>query len=224
MRVSDAIVSRMMCRAFLPTPLARALVEDILTLASRAPSGGNLQPWRVWALAGEALASLERKVRDRLAAGEFAEIPTEHFIYPLVPKQPYETRKHLAGEAMYTALGIARDDHSGRMAQIIRNFECFGAPVCLFFAIDRDMQQGQWAELGMLMMNVMLLAREHGLHTAPIGAWSMWHRTVREHLRMPDELMLYCGMGIGHADPANPVNDIRSPRAPLSEFSVFDGF
>lgn len=224
MHVSEAILSRMMCRAFLPTPVPRCVIEDILERAARAPSGGNLQPWKIWVLAGEPLASLERAVCARIAAGEFAEIPAEHFIYPLIPKEPYESRKFLAGEAMYAALGISRDDHAGRMAQILRNFECFGAPACLFFAIDRDMQPGQWAELGMLMMNVMLLAREVGLHTAPIGAWSMWHRTLRDRLRMPDELMLYCGMGLGHADPEAPVNAICSPRAPLAEFAVFEGF
>ena len=224
MQVSEAILSRFTCRAFLPTPVPRQDIETILNRASRSPSGGNLQPWRVWALAGAPLAFLQAEVKRRMGEGEFAELPPEYLLYPTVPKEPYATRRSDAGEVMYAALGIERDDHAGRMDQVTRNYECFGAPAALFFAIDRDMQQGQWAELGMFINAVMLLAREQGLHTAAIGAWSLWHKTVRAALKLPDELTLYCGMGIGHADLSAPVNAIRQPRADLSDFAVFDGF
>lgn len=224
MQVSEAILSRFTCRAFLPTPVPRQDIETILKRASRSPSGGNLQPWRVWVLAGAPLASLQAEVKRRMSEGEFAELPPEYLLYPTVPKEPYATRRSDAGEVMYAALGIERDDHAGRMDQVTRNYECFGAPAALFFAIDRDMQQGQWAELGMFINAVMLLAREQGLHTAAIGAWSLWHKTVRAALKLPDELTLYCGMGIGHADLSAPVNAIRQPRADLSDFAVFDGF
>ena len=224
MQVSEAILSRFTCRAFLPTPVPRQDIETILNRASRSPSGGNLQPWRVWVLAGAPLAALQAEVKRRMGEGEFAELPPEYLLYPTVPKEPYATRRSDAGEVMYAALGIERDDHAGRMDQVTRNYECFGAPAALFFAIDRDMQQGQWAELGMFMNAVMLLAREQGLHTAAIGAWSLWHKTVRAALKLPDELTLYCGMGIGHADLSAPVNAIRQPRADLSDFAVFDGF
>lgn len=224
MQVSEAILSRFTCRAFLPTPVPRQDIETILNRASRSPSGGNLQPWRVWVLAGAPLASLQAEVKRRMSEGEFAELPPEYLLYPTVPKEPYATRRSDAGEVMYAALGIERDDHAGRMDQVTRNYECFGAPAALFFAIDRDMQQGQWAELGMFINAVMLLAREQGLHTAAIGAWSLWHKTVRAALKLPDELTLYCGMGIGHADLSAPVNAIRQPRADLSDFAVFDGF
>ena len=224
MQVSEAILSRFTCRAFLPTPVPRQDIETILNRASRSPSGGNLQPWRVWVLAGAPLASLQAEVKRRMGEGEFAELPPEYLLYPTVPKEPYATRRSDAGEVMYAALGIERDDHAGRMDQVTRNYECFGAPAALFFAIDRDMQQGQWAELGMFINAVMLLAREQGLHTAAIGAWSLWHKTVRAALKLPDELTLYCGMGIGHADLSAPVNAIRQPRADLSDFAVFDGF
>ena len=224
MQVSEAILSRFTCRAFLPTPVPRQDIETILKRASRSPSGGNLQPWRVWVLAGAPLAALQAEVKRRMGEGEFAELPPEYLLYPTVPKEPYATRRSDAGEVMYAALGIERDDHAGRMDQVTRNYECFGAPAALFFAIDRDMQQGQWAELGMFINAVMLLAREQGLHTAAIGAWSLWHKTVRAALKLPDELTLYCGMGIGHADLSAPVNAIRQPRADLSDFAVFDGF
>jgi nitroreductase len=224
MQVSEAVLSRFTCRAFLPQPVARADLEAILELASRSPSGGNLQPWRVWALSGAPLASLQAEVKRKLGEGEFAELPPEYLLYPTVPKEPYASRRFDSGELMYAALAVERSDHAGRMDQMSRNYECFGAPAALFFAIDRDMQQGQWAELGMFINAVMLLARERGLHTAAIGAWSLWHRTVRAALAMPDDLVLYCGMGVGHADTTAPINAVRQPRASLSDFAVFNGF
>lgn len=224
MQVSDAILSRMTCRAFLPTPVARQDLEDILTLAARAPSGGNLQPWQVWALGGHALAKLKATIHAKLEEGEFAELPPEYLLYPVAPKEPYSSRRFESGEAMYAALNVDHDDPAGRMRQVRWNFDCFGAKTALFFAIDRDMQQGQWAELGMFINSVMLLARERGLDTGAIGAWSLWHRTVRGALGLPDDLMLYCGMAIGHADMSAPVNKLRTPRAPISAFARFDGF
>lgn len=224
MQVSEAVLSRFTCRAFLPRPVAREDIEAILTLGARAPSSGNFQPWRVWALAGEPLTNLQGTVKRKLSEGEFVELPPEYLLYPPVQKEPYATRRFEAGEAMYAALAVGRDDDVGRMKQLYWNYECFGAPAALFFAIDRDMQQGQWAELGMFINSVMLLARERGLHTAPIGAWSLWNRTVREALQMPGDLMLYCGLAIGHADMSAPVNNLHSPRAPLADFAELRGF
>jgi nitroreductase len=224
MHVTEAVLSRFTCRAFLPTKVASKDIEEILTSAARAPSSGNFQPWRVWALCGEPLASLQATVKRKLSEGEFAELPPPYLLYPPTQKEPYATRRFEAGESMYAALNVGRDDHVGRITQVHWNYECFGASTALFFAIDRDMQQGQWAELGMYINSVMLLARERGLHTAPIGAWSLWSRTVREALEMPEDLLLYCGMAIGHADMSASVNNLHSPRAPLSEFATLRGF
>ena len=192
--------------------------------AARTPSGGNLQPWRVWVLTGRPLQDLQARVLQKLEAGQIAQLPPEYLLYPPNQKEPYVSRRFAAGEAMYEALGVERNDHDGRMAQMRCNYECFGAPTALFFAIDRDMQQGQWAELGMFINSVMLLARERGLHTAAIGAWSLWSQTVRQVLPLPDDMMLYCGMGLGRADMAAPVNLLHTPRAGLSDFAEFSGF
>jgi nitroreductase len=198
-------------------------VAAILRGASRAPSGGNFQPWWVWALAGADLAALKADVGAQVAAGRMMEDQLDYLIYP-PDKEPYATRRFRNGEAMYEAMGVARDDWPGRMAQARRNFEFFGAPVALFIGIDRTMLQGQWADLGIFLQSLMLLAREHGLHTAALEAWSLWPRTVREHLRMPDDLMLWCAVALGHADPDAPVNRVRAERAPLQEFAVLRGF
>jgi nitroreductase len=223
MQVSEALNSRFTCRAFLPTPVPQTTVEAILAGAARTPSGGNFQPWWVWALAGAELASLKRIVGEKIAGGQLIDGDFEYLIYP-ADKEPYATRRFLNGEAMYRAIGVARDDAPGRMAQYRRNFEFFGAPVGLFLAIDRTMLQGQWADLGMYLQSVMLLAREHGLHTAAIEGWSLFHRTVRGFIGLPDELMLFCGLALGHADLDAPVNRVRAARAPLCEFATLRGF
>jgi nitroreductase len=224
MDVSLALESRFTCRAFLRTPVAESQVREILSGAARTPSGGNLQPWRVWALAGRRLRDLCNDVTGRLSNGEFAELPMEFMLYPPLMGEPYAERRTRSGELMYDAIGVTRDDGPGQFAQLVRNFRFFDAPVGLFFAIDRSMQQGQWAEVGMYMQSVMLLAREHGLHTAPLAAWAMWRNTVARHLALPDTLMLFCGMALGHADLTHPINNIRQPRAPLETFAELGGF
>lgn len=224
MKVSEALDSRFTCRAFLDKPVPEATVRAILTKAGRTPSGGNLQPWHVWALAGDELAGLKVKVKAKLDQGEFSDGPMEYMIYPPNLKDPYEARRNRVGEMMYQAIGVNQDDGQGRFAQIRRNFEFFDAPVGLFLALDRGSHQGQWADLGMFLQSVMLLAREHGLHTAPLESWAMFHQTVREHTGMSEDMMLYCGIGIGHPDMSHPVNQWRAERASLAEFAEFRGF
>ena len=220
--VSDAMDSRMTCRAFLDTEIKKDIIFEILNKARRSPSGGNLQPWRVWVVSGDPL----RKFKDDIK-GKASENPrgegTEYKIYPPNLKNPYEQRRRDVGESMYGVLDISREDKIGRIQQFMKNFEFFGAPVALFFAIDRNMQEGQWSDLGMFIQSIMLLARESGLHTAPQEAWAIWHKSVGEFLEIPDDLMLFCGMGLGYADPKNPINAFRSEREDVDKFTKFIG-
>ena len=223
MKVSEAIASRKTIRAFKSDPVSRETVESILAAASRAPSGGNLQPWKVYVLLGEARDELIRRVAERRKTKALGEAP-EYSIYPPALTEPYKTRRFRIGEAMYGALGIPREDKMARLAFFSKNWEFFGAPVGLIVTIDRQMQQGQWSDVGMFLQNVMLLAREHGLHTCPQEAWAVWHRIIREYLAVPENEMVFCGMGIGYADENHPVNALVSDRALLEEFvSVKDG-
>jgi nitroreductase len=221
--LAEAIANRFSCRAYLPTPVRRKEVEDILAHASRAPSGGNLQPWHVDAVAGEALEALTMKARDSLAldpAGEGTEFP----IYPSGLPEPWRSRRFANGERLYAALGIAREDRGRRLTQFARNYEMFGAPVGLFFSLDRRFGPPQWAHLGMYMQNVMLLAHERGLATCAQEAWAALHRTVGAFLNLPEERMLYCGMALGRPDLDHPVNRWRSGRVAPDEFATFRGF
>ena len=223
MDVRDAIASRFSCRAFLPTPVPLATVRDILNRAARAPSGGNLQPWRVHALAGASLEGLRARVRPHAPTNPRGE-GAEYSIYPAPLKEPYSTLRYEVGALLYRAIGIPREDRPARYRQYARNFEFFGAPVGLFFSIDRTMGPPQWSDLGMYVQTIMLLARGEGLHTCGIEAWTHWHKTVSIYLNLPNEQMLFCGMALGHADPAAPINQWRAPRTDVDDFAVFSGF
>ena len=223
MNVSTAIQSRMSCRAFLPTPVPESVIVSVLETAKRAPSGGNLQPWLVHVLTGAPLADLLSIIRAKLSAQPAGE-GTEYNVYPPNLHEPYRSRRFKCGEDLYATINIPRENKLARLQQFARNYEFFGAPVALFFSIDRRMGQDQWADVGMFMQNIMLLAREHGLHTCPQEAWAAWHRTVGEFLGLPPEQMLFCGMALGHCDESAPINALRTDRAPLDEFAVLRGF
>lgn len=223
MNVSEAVRSRFTVRAFLEKPVPAETVREILATARQAPSGGNLQPWHVHVLSGAPLrefkALIQRRLQD-LPDGE----GTEYRIYPANLGEPYRGRRYQCGMDLYTSLGIAREDKAARRRQFVMNFDFFGAPVGMFFCIDRQMGPPQWADLGMYLQTVMLLAREYDLHTCPQESWARWHRTVGEFIGLPEELMLFCGMALGYADEDAPVNRFRTARAGLDEFAVFHGF
>ena len=223
MDVCEAVASRYSCRAFLPTPVSEATVRAIVERAARAPSGGNLQAWRVYAIAGERVDALKQLLAPRMGELPKAE-GGEYQIFPTNLKEPYRSRRFGVGELLYRSINVPREDRPARYRQYARNFQFFGAPVGLFFAIDRTMLPAQWADIGGLIQTVMVLARDYGLHTCPQQAWVSWQRTLREFLRLPDELMLFCGMALGHEDTSAPINSWRSPREPVESYASFEGF
>jgi len=222
MTVTEAIETRITTRAFLDTPVAGAVLREILDTARRAPSGGNLQPWHVWVLGGAEMVRFKALIKQHLDSGQFGE-GSEYDIYPAKLKEPYRSRRFKCGEDLYATIDVAREDKQARLAQFARNFEFFGAPAAFFFFLDRTMGPPQWSDVGMFMQSIALLAREHGLHTCPQEAWSVWYKTVAAFFAVPAELMLFCGMGIGYMDEANPINTLRTDRAPLDEIATFVG-
>lgn len=224
MNVSEAVASRMSCRAFLDTPVPGSTVRDILEAARQTPSGGNVQPWLVYALAGQPLADLKAVVRIEVEKNPLGDGSHEYDIYPPGLGEPYRSRRHKAGEDLYGLLGIPREDKLARLRQLARNYDFFGAPVGLFFYLDRGMGPPQWSDVGMYMQTVMLLAREHGLHTCAQEIWSRVPATVAKFLDAPPNLLLFAGMALGYADASHPVNALRTERASLAEFSIFKGF
>ncbi len=220
MQVSAAVASRRSVRGFLPDPVDGAVLRAVLAQAARAPSGGNLQPWHVDVVAGEPLAGLKAIMRERLKNG--SEVP-EYAIYPPDLPEPYRTHRFAVGEDLYGALGIPRGDKAARQAWFARNFQFFGAPCALFVSVDRIMGPPQWSDLGMFLQTVMLLLREAGLDSCAQECWAIYPDTVRAFLGVPPRRMLFCGMAIGVADPADPANRWRSRRVAVDDFATFRG-
>jgi nitroreductase len=223
MNVTEAVLSRRSTRAFVDRPPERETIEEILTLAARAPSGGNLQPWHVDVLTGAPLEALKAKAADKLAAQPEGE-PLPFAVYPSPLPERWQERRARSGEALYAAVGIPREDRPRRRRQFARNYALFDAPVGLFFSIGRLFDRPQWAHLGMFIQTTMLLAEERGLATCAQESWAAVHGLVEAHLAMPPERMLYCGMALGYADPSHPINNWRTERTPIADFTAFRGF
>ena len=220
--VDAAVLSRRSIRAFLPTPVPRATVEDILQVASRAPSGTNTQPWQVHVLTGAALQALASDIAaahdDPQARASHTE---EYAYYPQQWQSPYIDRRRKVGWDLYTLLGIAKTDKARMHTQHGRNYSFFGAPVGLMFTIDRVMEKGSWLDYGMFLQNVMIAARARGLDTCPQAAFTPFHRIIARHLQLPETQMLVCGMSLGHADPAAIENTLVTEREPVAGFTRF---
>ena len=222
--VDAAITSRRSLRAFLPTPVPRETIEDILRVAARAPSGTNTQPWKVYVLTGEPLQALSRDIMavydDPAVAASHRE---EYAYYPTEWRPPYIDRRRKVGWDLYGLLGIAKGDKPRMHAQHGRNYAFFDAPVGLMFTIDRVMQQGSWLDYGMFLQNIMVAARARGLDTCPQAAFTQYHRIIMPHLGASDDEMLVCGMSLGVADPEAVENTLVTEREPVERFARFLG-
>ncbi len=223
--VDDAIISRHSIRAFLDRPVDRAIVEDILEVASRAPSGTNMQPWAVRVLAGEAKQRLSARV---VAVFDDPAQSAEHTEeYPYYPKQwfsPYIERRRTVGFALYGLLGIGKGEKDKMHAQHARNYRFFDAPVGLIFTIDRRLEVGSWLDYGMFLQNVMVAARARGLDTCPQAAFTQFHRVIAEELSLGEHEAVVCGMALGYADMSAPENTLITAREPVGQFAQFVGW
>ena len=216
----EALLSRRAVRGFVDTPVPRATIEDILMLAARAPSGTNIQPWQVYVVSGEVRQQISAAIIEARATGSEAH-QDEYAYYPRNWREPYLGRRRSLGKHLYGHLGIPKEDKAGMARHFQRNYEFFGAPVGLFFAIDRDLEVGSWLDFGMFIQSVMIAARVHGLHTCPQQAFAQYHRVIAPLIGMPAEQMLVCGMSLGYEDPAEPGNRLRSEREPVAAFTRF---
>ncbi len=218
MDVYEAVDSRRAVRAFRGEPVPREVLERVLAAATRAPSSGNLQPWRVYVVSGEPLAELKRRAKARALAGD----PGDEREYPMYPAEltsPYLDRFSAAAAQRYKALGIERDDLDRPTKIAALNSEAFGAPVVLFCYLDRTMGPGQWGDAGMYLQTVMLLLRAEGLHSCPQVMWTMYRRTVGQAVGADDGLVLFCGVAVGFEKEGVP--PLRTGRADLAETVSF---
>ncbi len=221
MEVFEALATRRSIRAFRPDPVPREAIERILAAASRAPSGSNIQPWRVIVLQGEERDRFCAALRQAHEGGTTPE-PEWHY-YPRTWREPYLSRRRKLGWGLYGLLGIQRGETERMRAQHGRNFDFFGAPVGMIFTLPRDMEHGAWLDNGMFLMSVMVAARALDLHTCPQAAFAEQSGAVRAALGLPDSELILCGMALGHADADAKVNQLETGRVPVSDFAEFRG-
>jgi nitroreductase len=220
--VDAAITTRRSLRAFLPAPVPRQILVDILGVAARAPSGTNTQPWKVYVLTGQSKVELSRKIMAAYDDPAQRAMHTEEYAYyPTEWKAPFIDRRRKVGWDLYGLLGIAKTDKARMHAQHGRNYEFFGAPVGLMFTIDRIMRQGSWLDYGMFLQSIMVAARGRGLDSCPQAAFTQFHRIIAEHVGAPDNEQLVCSMSLGYADPSAVENTLVTERAAVSEFARF---
>lgn len=217
--VEEAIRTRRAIRAFLPTPVEDEMIARILEIAARAPSGTNLQPWRVAVLRGAPLAALTTELHALSLAGDRG--TEEYAYYPRKWREPYLSRRRKVGWDLYGALGIGKTDTEKMRVQHARNFLFFDAPVGLIFTMDRDLERGSWLDYGMFLQNIMIAARSFGLDTCPQAAFMIYGSVIAQRLAIPDSEVVLCGMALGHADPAAPENTFKTEREPLEGFTRF---
>ncbi len=216
MNVSDAVYSRSSVRAFRDEPIKNEIIKELLSKSSRAASGGNLQPWKIFVINNSSMKNFLEFQKNWAEP----EIPA-YDIYPLKLKEPYRTSRYELGEQMYELLGIGREDKDARIAQVMKNFEFFGAPCAFFCFVDRQMGPPQWSDLGMFLQTFMLLAKEAGIDTCAQEAWSMKHDSVSKYVKADKNDILFCGMSIGYKDDKAPINSLRSKRRALKDWARF---
>ena len=219
--VTDAMMTRITVRDFLDKAVPDDVLKNMFETARRAPSGGNLQPWRVHVMTGEVLAAFRNDCLEKLMKGE-QETPT----FPAYPSplwEPQRSWRFKLGEDMYALLGIPREDKPARLRWLANNVRFFGAPVGIIVTGNVKLGMPQYMDVGIYLQSLMLLAREAGLHTAPQGWWRSWSETARAHLKFPDDEHVLVGMSLGYGNPDAAVNDLYADRAPLEELVTFYG-
>jgi nitroreductase len=222
--VLAALHARKSVRGFRPDPVPRATVEAVLADAARSPSASNTQPWKVHACAGEVRERLSQELLQAHAAGG-AGHAEEYPYYPAEWRDPWLGRRRKVGKELYGLLGIAKGDAEGMARQFGRNYDFFGAPVGLFFTLDRDLDgQAAWMDLGGFLHGVMLAAIGHGLATCPQQAFARYHRIVRKHLHIPETEIVVCGMALGVPDADAAANRLSTERVPVEGFARLSGF
>ena len=224
--VDQAIASRLSVRAFLPDAVERATLMHLLDVASRAPSGVNTQPWKVYVLQGACRDALVDKVcaaHDAIRANPelAAEYKEAYDYYPEKWFSPYIDRRRENGWGLYGLLGIGKGDKDKMHAQHQRNFRFFDAPVGLMFTMDSNLGRGSLLDYGMFLQSIMVAARGHGLHTCPQAAWNGFAKIILPHIGAGDNEMMVCGMALGYADPSALVNTFHTPRVSAAEFTTF---
>lgn len=224
--VDDAIRSRHSVRAFLSTPVDAQIIQDILEVACRAPSGTNTQPWKVYVVTDKKRDEMvDRVCKAQLEIYNHPEKAAEYQeTFPYYPEKwisPFIDRRRENGWGLYGLLNIQKGEKEKMAAQQLRNYQLFDAPIGLYFTVNKAMGIGSKMDISMMIQNVMVAAKARGLDTCPQAAWNHFHPIVLEVLGASDDEELVCTVALGYANPDEIVNTFITPREPVEKFTVF---
>lgn len=224
--IDQAITSRHSVRAFKNTPLDTQTIKDILNIACRAPSGNNIQPWKVYVVTGQKREALIQKVcaaqKEIFSNPENADLYQETFkYYPIKWTSPFIERRRENGWSLYGLLGIQKGEQNKMQQQLLRNYQLFDAPVGLFFTANTILETGSKMDIAMMIQNVMIAAKARGIDSCPQAAWNPFHQVVADVLGIPEDEELVCAIALGYADPDQVVNQLHTPRVAVDEFAIF---
>jgi nitroreductase len=218
--VFAAARSRRSIRAYKPDAVPLETLREIVALGRHAPSGSNIQPWRVHVMTGASLKRVGGAIRRAFENDEPGHRRDyDYYTDPIT--EPYLARRRQCGWGLYGTLGIGRGEHAKSKAYRARNYDFFGAPVGLIFTIERKLEKGSWLDYGMFLQTIMLAARARGLHTCPEAAIASYPDICRRELGISGDWVVICGMALGYADPGAIVNTFQPPRIALEEYAVF---
>lgn len=209
------LAERWSCRGYLPDQVPRATIERLLTAAGRTPSWCNTQPWEVTVLSGEATASLVK------AMAEDAEHWTPDIPFPLAYEGAYADRRRESGWQLYEAVGVAKGDREASAAQMLRNFEFFGAPHAAIVTTTASLGPYGAVDCGLFIDSFLLAAQALGLGACAQAAIAMRAGVVREHLGLAADRQVVAGIAFGVPDPEHPTNTYRTTRVPLADWVTF---
>mgnify|MGYP000019240716 FL=1 len=213
---SQLLAERRSVRGYLPKPVPETLLHELLVQARMAPSGANLQPGSFVQVRGAVREALSADLIDAWRHGR-QEIE-DYSYFPQPMPHTLRRRQVAAAQALYGALGVARDDRAGRDAQFERNFCFFDAPVALIVTMEHGFGSGGFMDLGMTLYGLMLAAQAKGLSTCAVGAMASFPQLIRTHLNLDEGSQIVCGMALGYADPHAPVNQTQTTRCALGEY------
>jgi nitroreductase len=223
MNVTEAVATRRSVRQFLGKQVEQEKLRRVLEKAQRSPSGGNVQPWSAVLVTGAELARITAAIKAKAATAPLGEAQ-EYDIYPKGLDGRYDEQRRGVGKAMFAALGLGREDGTGRIAQMMKNWDSFGAPVQLFTYTRKYMGPPQWSDMGMWLQTIMLLLREEGLDSCAQEIWAMYGTYMRELLNIDEQHIFFCGMAIGYRDADAPVNNFAVPRVAVDDAVRWEGW
>ena len=218
--VFAAARTRRSIRAYKPDAVPAETVREIVALGRYAPSGSNIQPWRVHVMTGATLKRVGAAIQRAFLDDEPGH-KRDYDYYTDPVFEPYLARRRQCGWGLYGLLGIGRGDREKSKAYRATNYNFFGAPVGLIFTIDRKLEKGSWLDYGMFLQTLMLAARARGLHTCPEAAIASYPDVVRRELGIAADWIVICGMALGYADPGALINTYQPPRIGVEEYAVF---